>query len=214
MSQQKETKPTITPSPNGPYVVKNLETLRNSKAEKLDTKEVIALCRCGGSANKPFCDGTHSKIGFSDAKLEGRVEDKRDNYVGNEGTIHDNRGICAHAGRCSDGLSEVFLYGKEPWIDPNGASAEKIAATVKQCPSGALSYSTGGVEHRDQERETAITIAKNGPYVVTGAPDLVGAVRGEGASEEHFTLCRCGGSKNKPFCDGTHWHIKFVDEKN
>jgi CDGSH-type Zn-finger protein len=214
MSEGKPLKPTITPSPNGPYLVKNLKTLRNSKAEKLETKEVVALCRCGGSANKPFCDGTHAKIAFPDSKLEGRVEDKRDDYAGAEVTIHDNRGICAHAGRCSDGLPTVFLYGKEPWIDPNGAVAEEIVATVKQCPSGALSYSMGGVEHRDQDREPVITIAENGPYVVSGGPELAGVARGEGASEEHFTLCRCGGSKNKPFCDGTHWHIKFKDEKN
>jgi CDGSH-type Zn-finger protein len=214
MSEGKPPKPTITPSPNGPYVVKNLGTLRNSKAEKLETKEVVALCRCGGSANKPFCDGTHSKIGFSDTKLEGRVEDRRDNYVGAEVTIHDNRGICAHAGRCTDGLPAVFLYGKEPWIDPNGTGPEEIVATVKQCPSGALSYSIGGVEQRDQAQEPAITTAKNGPYVVSGGPELAGVARGEGASEEHFTLCRCGGSKNKPFCDGTHWHIKFKDDKN
>ena len=73
MSLAKQEKPTITPSPNGPYVVKDLETLRNSEGEKLDTQPAIALCRCGGSANKPFCDGTHAKFGFSDAKLELRM---------------------------------------------------------------------------------------------------------------------------------------------
>lgn len=62
--------------------------------------------------------------------------------------------------------------------------------------------------------EPAIFVSPDGPYVVTGGPDLVDTARGEGASTEHFTLCRCGGSKNKPFCDGTHWHIKFADEKN
>ncbi len=79
MSLAKQANPTITLSANGPYVVKDLETLRNSEGENLDTKKTIALCRCGGSANKPFCDGTHAKIGFSGAKLDGRVEDKRDN---------------------------------------------------------------------------------------------------------------------------------------
>ncbi len=167
MIRTNQTNPTITPSPNGPYIVRNLQKLQNSKREKLDTQPAIALCRCGGSANKPFCDGTHAKIGFSDAKLEGRVEDKRDNYVGAEVTIHDNRGICAHAGRCTDGLPKVFRLGKEPWIDLTEATAEEIIAIVKQCPSGALSYSISGVEYRDQDREPAITVSKNGPYVVT-----------------------------------------------
>jgi CDGSH-type Zn-finger protein len=49
---------------------------------------------------------------------------------------------------------------------------------------------------------------------VSGGPDLLDTDRGQGASTEHFTMCRCGGSKNKPFCDGTHWHNKFTDDKN
>ena len=214
MDSGKQTKSRITSSPNGPYIVNHLEKLHNSKGEQLQTKNVIALCRCGRSANKPFCDGTHAQIGFSDGKPEGRAEDNRDNYVGAEITIHDNRGICSHAGLCTEGLPKVFLYGKEPWIDPNGATSEQIVATIKKCPSGALSYSIEGVEHRDQDREPAITVAKNGPYVVTGGPELAGVIRGEGASEEHYTLCRCGGSKNKPFCDGAHWHINFQDDQN
>jgi len=54
----------------------------------------------------------------------------------------------------------------------------------------------------------------DGPYAITGGIELVDQLPGEGASTEHYTLCRCGGSKNKPFCDGTHWHIGFKDEKN
>ena len=207
-------KPTITPSPNGPYIVKGLDKLGNSRGQQLETRTPTALCRCGGSENKPYCDGTHSRIGFSDEKLEGRVQDQRDTYAGKEIAIHDNRGICAHAGRCTDGLASVFRLKQEPWIDPNGAKAEEIIATVKSCPSGALSYSIDEAEPGDQEREPAVTVSKNGPYVVTGCADLVGVTRGQGASTERFTLCRCGGSKNKPFCDGTHWSIKFQDDKN
>lgn len=206
-------KPSITPMPDGPYLVKGLKNFANRKGG-IETRETMALCRCGGSANKPFCDGTHAKIGFSSAKLDGRVEDKRENYTGDEITIHDNRGICAHAGYCTDGLPVVFRLKEEPWIFPNAASAEEISATIRKCPSGALSYSIGGVEHRDREGAPAIFVAPNGPYVVSGGPELLNTVRGEGASEEHFTLCRCGGSKNKPFCDGTHWHIQFKDNKN
>ena len=74
-----EKKPSITPTPDGPYLVKGLNNFTNQKGS-IETKETMALCRCGGSANKPFCDGTHSKIRFSSAKLEGQVEDKRENY--------------------------------------------------------------------------------------------------------------------------------------
>jgi CDGSH-type Zn-finger protein len=206
-------KPSITPTPDGPYLVKDLEDLANRKGP-IEAKPVMALCRCGGSSNKPFCDGTHAKNGFSSAQLEGRVEDRRDDYEGEEVVVHDNRGICAHAGRCTDGLPTVFRLKQEPWIDPDGAGRDEIIATVRKCPSGALSYSVAGTEHRDREGEPAIFVSPNGPYVVSGGPQLLDTARGEGASTEHFTLCRCGGSKNKPFCDGTHWYNEFSDDEN
>ena len=208
-----EKQPSITPTPDGPYLVKGLNNFTNQKGS-IETKETMALCRCGGSANKPFCDGTHAKIGFSSAKLEGRVEDKRENYKGKTITIYDNRGICAHAGRCTDGLASVFRLKEEPWILPDAASANEIIATIQKCPSGALSYSVDDIEHRDREGEPTIFVAPNGPYLVSGRPDLINITQAEGTSKEHFTLCRCGGSKNKPFCDGTHWYNNFSDDKN
>ncbi len=108
----------------------------------------------------------------------------------------------------------MFRLGQEPWIDPNGATSDEIVATVRRCPSGALNYLVDGVEHQSGEREPAIFVAPNGPYVVTGRPDLLETTRGDGASTDRFTLCWCGGSKNKPFCDATHWHIGFRDERN
>ena len=96
----------------------------------------------------------------------------------------------------------------------DAANAKEIIATIQKCPSGALSYSVDDVEHRDRDSEHSIFVAPNGPYVVSGEPDLIDTTRAEGASKEHFVMCRCGGSKNKPFCDGTHWHNKFTDDKN
>ena len=214
MSQDKDAPiPVIEPSEDGPYVVKGLSTIRNSKGESLPAKDVVALCRCGGSSNKPFCDGTHAKIEFRSESLTDGGNDKRDSYAGSKITIHDNRAICAHAGRCTAGLPAVWRMQVEPWIDADGAEADAIIETVRKCPSGALSYSVEGVEFRDQDREPMVTVSQDGPYVVTGGIGL-DVPRGEGASTEHYTLCRCGGSKNKPFCDGTHWRIKFKDEKN
>ena len=213
MSSQEKRRPSIKPMPDGPYLVRDLENLNNRKGP-IETQGTVALCRCGESANKPFCDGTHAKIGFSSAKIEGRVEDRREDYEGERITIHDNRGICAHSGSCTDGLASVFRLKQEPWIDPNGAALEEIIATVRKCPSGALSYSVDGVEHGDRRSEPGIFVSPNGPYVVSGVPDLLDTPFGEDASTEHLTLCRCGGSKNKPFCDGAHWYKKFTDDKN
>jgi len=206
------TKPSITPMPNGPYVVKGLQSFRNVKGP-IEPKPVMGLCRCGRSENKPFCDGTHSTVGFSSAKLDGRTPDQRDDYQGEAITVHDNRGICAHAGRCTDGLPAVFRLKEEPFVDPNAAPPDAIASTIRTCPSGALSYTVDGVEQRDRDGEPAVFVAPHGPYVVSGGPELANTERGQGASTEHYTLCRCGGSKNKPFCDGTHWN-GFRDDKN
>ncbi len=219
-AQDQKPKPKIAPLPNGPYYLLNdpapkvVENLTNSKGESLSNVRGVALCRCGGSKNKPFCDGTHGTNGFSSETITDGKLDKRDNYVGKHITIHDNRGICAHSGQCTDNLASVWKMNTEPWIDPDGATVEAIIETIRKCPSGALSYSIEAIEHRDQERKPMVTVSRDGPYHVTGGIDLVGVQRGEGASTEHYTLCRCGGSKNKPFCDGTHWHIKFKDEKN
>jgi CDGSH-type Zn-finger protein len=204
----------IEPLLNGPYLVRNLEALTNSKGEALETKEVLALCRCGCSTTKPFCSGMHKEVGFDSANQSDGSLDRRVDYPGEGITIHDNRGVCAHSGFCTDNLGAVWRLIQEPWIDPRGAAAEEIAAVVRMCPSGALSYSIGGVEHRDRQSGAAIHVSRNGPYFVTGGIGLVDAPWGDGASREHYTLCRCGQSKNKPFCDGSHWAAEFDDPVN
>ncbi len=200
--------PIVSVAPDGPYIVKGLTGLRTVTGD-LETRETIALCRCGGSKNKPFCDGTHAKNGFSGENLADSSKDKRKTYVGAGITVYDNRSICAHAGRCTDGLASVFRMHDQPWIDADGATVDEIIGIIKQCPSGALSFSVDGVEHSKVAAEPSIMVAKGGPYVITGGLELVDVPRAEGAPEGHCTLCRCGGSKNKPFCDGTHWNIDF-----
>jgi CDGSH-type Zn-finger protein len=207
-------KPTIEGRENGPLVVKGLGRLANSQGGELEVKPVMALCRCGGSANKPFCDGTHKGNGFASARLSDGSKDKRKSYVGRGITIHDNRSICAHAGHCTEGLAAVFNSEAKPWINSDGATVAEIMAVVRQCPSGALSYSVDGVEAVDPEGEPVVRISKDGPYKVSGGIELVGMAFASGAARDHYTLCRCGASKNKPFCDGSHWDIKFKDDKN
>jgi hypothetical protein len=99
----------------------------------------------------------------------------------------------------------------EPWIDPDGAAVAEVIATIEKCPSGALSYAIDGIEAKPPQREPMVTVMNDGPYAVTGDVELAAVEFGDRASREHYTLCRCGGSKNKPFCDGTHWSIGFKD---
>ncbi|MCJ7838954.1 MAG: CDGSH iron-sulfur domain-containing protein [Burkholderiales bacterium] len=205
-------RPTIECTPDGPYLVRGVEDLRDWRGDRIEAKPVMALCRCGGSANKPFCDGTHQKNGFSGAKLADGSADKRDSYPAEGIVIHDNRSICAHAGLCTDALASVFKYKSEPWIDPAGGAVEAIIETIRRCPSGALSYTLDEVGGGDQQRDAAITVTKDGPYAVTGGAQLPEQSWARGASTERYTLCRCGASRNKPFCDGSHWSAGFSDE--
>src|ERR671914_198021 len=225
-------KPKIVLLPNGPYLLiddmepKLVENLKNSKGEPLLAIRGVSLCRCGDSNNKPFCDGTHGKIGFSSENKKEVAEnsnghhiakDKRKNYVGKRITIHDNRKICSHAAECVNNLPSVFKMNARPWINPDGAEIEEIIDTIRKCPSGALSYSVDRVEYRDQnERKPMITISEDGPYHVTGWINLIGdnIQWAEGSSKEHYVLCRCGASNNKPFCDGMHRLINFKDDKD
>ena len=211
--------PGIQAESNGAYLVTNAEHLRNWLGEDIPVRPLMALCRCGQSAIKPLCDGSHAKSGFTDQKDPKRVPDRRDTYVGQQVTILDNRGTCAHSGFCTDRLATVFRLGKEPFVAPSGARLDDILHAVRACPSGALSFAIGGREAReqvDQDRPPAIEVSKDGPYRVTGSVPLKNS-RGDsepfndGASREHYSLCRCGHSQNKPFCSGMHWYVKFAD---
>jgi len=209
-----ETDANITPMPNGPYIVKNVKKLFNIKGQ-IEADETVALCRCGASENKPFCDGSHQKIGFNSDKIDGRLEDKKEVYESAEITIFDNRSICAHSGVCTDNLSAVFRVRQEPFVNADAASIEEITNIINKCPSGALSYALKTAHDTTEiNADPSVMVAPNGPYVVSGDVDLVDTQRGEGATKNQYTLCRCGASKNKPFCDGSHWSIEFKDDKN
>jgi len=203
---------TIEVVEDGPYRVSGACRVRNSRGEDVPTRGRFALCRCGSSSNKPFCDGTHAKIGFDGTRFTTVSLDAAQPYRGKGITIHDNRALCAHAGICTDGLPGVFRLGHEPWIEADGADAAAAIAIVQRCPSGALSYSLDGVPPPAGSGEHLITASANGPLFVNGSVEL----RAEGARPRdpgRYALCRCGGSKNKPFCDGTHWAIRFVESR-
>ncbi len=201
----------ISTSVNGPLVVKNLKQLTEANGNLFPLKKAtVALCRCGESKNKPFCDGTHGQIGWKSEKLEGRQPRRVDSYVGKKITIHDDRGICSHAGFCTNDLPKVFRMATEPWIDADAETVEKIINTIKKCPSGALSYSIDGKLYNSFSEQAEVQITEDGPYFVKGNIELKDTDHPE--SKEHFALCRCGKSRNKPFCDGQHWYHKFRDE--
>ena len=206
---------------DGPYLVTNAERLVDWLGCEYPTAPQMALCRCGHSQIKPFCDGSHARVGFRDEKSPDRQPDRLDTYVGQQVTVLDNRGTCQHSGYCTDRLATVFRLREEPFVHPSGGRMDEIIRAVRDCPSGALSYGLDGVEARDAvdhhgRREPAIEVSKDGPYRVTGGialrhPGGEDVARNAGASREHYALCRCGQSQNKPFCSGMHWYVDFHD---
>jgi len=210
---------TIHTEADGPYLVTNLHRLRSWLGVDMSALPQMALCRCGQSASKPLCDGTHADIGFTDGKDPKRVPDRLDTYVGVQVTVRDNRGTCAHSGFCTDRLPTVFRREAETFVAPSGGRMDEIVRAVGGCPSGALSLAAEEHEarvHLDQDREPAVEVSKDGPYRITGGIPLLDAQRepmprNAGASVEHYSLCRCGQSRSKPFCSGTHWYVEFHD---
>lgn len=124
---------------------------------------------------------------------------------------------CIHSRNCVKGLPEVFDRAKRPWINMAGASSEEIMKVIDRCPSGALSYrrvgdkSTDTVQAQEPSAGASIKVVKKGPLLVEGSCRLIDRDGKEIKSCGPFALCRCGGSKRKPFCDGTHAEIGFSD---
>jgi CDGSH-type Zn-finger protein/truncated hemoglobin YjbI len=211
----------ILAAPDGPYLVTNVARLTDWLGEEILQRPQMALCRCGASSMKPLCDGSHARVGFRSVKSPERVPDRRDTYVGQQVTIFDNRGICQHAGYCTDRLATVFHAGGDPFVTPSGGRMDEIIRAVRDCPSGALSFALDGQEARTEvdhggTRGPAIEVTKDGPYRIIGSIELSDGEgndepRAEGSSREHYALCRCGQSQNKPFCSGMHWYVDFHD---
>jgi uncharacterized Fe-S cluster protein YjdI len=117
---------------------------------------------------------------------------------------------CIHTGNCLRAEPGVFNVGRRPWVDVDGASAEAIARAVETCPTGALRYeSTGPLPDEQPQVPTVVEVRPNGPLFVRGAVRMVDAAGQVITEETRLALCRCGASRNRPFCDNTHREIGF-----
>ncbi|TFH07737.1 MAG: hypothetical protein E4H08_09005 [Candidatus Atribacteria bacterium] len=120
---------------------------------------------------------------------------------------------CIHVEACIRALPAVFDRYRKPWIDPTLASADDVAAACEACPTGALHYVRldGGATEQTPDRNT-ITVSEDGPLFIRG--DL--AISSEDGTailkDTRAALCRCGQSRNKPLCDGSHREVEFTAE--
>lgn len=210
----------ITATNNGPFKVVKANNIKNATGDILSNNQELWLCRCGGSDNKPFCDGAHNSNNFNGDQDENHIKSDTITYVGEHITIYDNRSICAKRGYCTRELPTVFLK-TDQWIDPNGDSVDKIIDICNRCPSGALSYALPGSNKMTGEDhdDTFIQLSEkrfgsHGPYDVKGHVTIDGQTERLPELPNKTTLCRCGHSTNKPYCSGEHYKVKFQDEKN
>lgn len=218
---------------NGPYFVTGKVPLKRENSvtngegipEKWEgngdivAEESYALCRCGKSKNKPFCDGIHAAIGFkcNDSASNRKFEDQAQTFDGPELVLKDAEDLCAVARFCELGGNVWNLVQNSD--DPE---AKKLAVQESSnCPSGrlvVLDKKTGKEIEPKLEKSISVTedlgAELSGPLWVKGGIPIESADGKEYEVRNRVTLCRCGKSKNKPFCGGEHLNARFVDENN
>jgi len=132
-------------------------------------------------------------------------------YRGKDVEVSFDLDLCIHIGECLRGHPGVFSVRRRPWVLPDEGSAEAVAGIVERCPSGALLYRRLDGGPQEAPTGTTVTPIRNGPLLVVGEIE----VKRPGGSVEKLpraTLCRCGFSEHKPFCDNQHLSRGFVAE--
>lgn len=133
-------------------------------------------------------------------------------YEGDQIVVTFDPNVCIHSAVCIRSLPSVFDIAEKRWIKVEGASADEIVAQVAKCPSGALQTVRAGAAARVAPPPPAsvpeVTVKPNGPLLVRGGIRVT-KENGEVVDKETCALCRCGGTQNAPFCDGTHNRIGF-----
>lgn len=133
-------------------------------------------------------------------------------YSGKKAAVSYDVKRCIHAAECVLGLPDVFDPNRRPWIDPDRAEPEQLLKVVVSCPTGALHLerSEGEQVESTPDRNVA-AIEPNGPIYLRGDMEIVTRQDEVLLRDTRVALCRCGGSRNKPLCDGRHAHVEFED---
>ena len=129
-------------------------------------------------------------------------------YRGTDVEVSFDLDICVHIGECLRGQRQVFQLKRRPWVLPDAADADSVAEVVERCPSGALLYRRLDGAPQEHREGVHVTPIRDGPLLVVGEIEVK---REDGTIEmlPRATLCRCGQSLHKPFCDNEHLKIGF-----
>jgi CDGSH-type Zn-finger protein len=218
----------ITIAKNGPYAVTGAVPLATqtiganaagdsvawTQGESFAVGESYALCRCGKSSNKPFCDGSHAKVGFDGAELASRepFAAAAKAFDGPVLVLKDVEPLCAHARFCDRDGGVWRNVAQTRSAADRGAFERQVG----QCPSGRIvAWDIAAGAAIEPELPASIVIVEDpqenisGPIWVRGGIEIVGSDGTAYEVRNRVTLCRCGQSKIKPFCDGTHHTIGF-----
>ncbi len=181
------------------------------RGDDVETSESFSLCRCGASENKPFCDGTHNSIGFNGRETANRAPTatRRERYEGPGIVMTDDKTLCYHAGFCVREHAKAWSLVEQA---EDTAARALLVDMIEKCPSGRLEYFEPPDEAAvEQTLEQEVGIVDDGPLWVRGGIPVQGSDGETYEVRNRVTLCRCGASNNKPFCDGEHSKIGFKD---
>jgi CDGSH-type Zn-finger protein len=221
------TRPHISVTKDGPYLVDGavsvarqiIATDENGECSDWRQGEVFpertscALCRCGSSSLKPYCDGSHRVVAFDGTETASKAPyaESAELFEGPRVDLMDDLALCSEARFCAAKGGAWHLVHVD-----DDESASTVIREAGLCPSGrytAVSHETG--DRIEPHYEPSIGIVEDpsasvsGPLWVRGKIPVIGADGETYEVRNRVTLCRCGSSKNKPFCDSTHVEIGF-----
>jgi CDGSH-type Zn-finger protein len=211
----------------GPYLVEGVVTVFRTRpviddngdrvdwerGEAVDHEETFELCRCGRSTTMPLCDRVGEKEGFDGTETADRGPTMGRREQWGEGpfvVLTDDVSLCSTAAFCHRGDTDVWELAERATADPEGRAL--LTDMVRRCPSGRLVLHRLPDGDADEEALTQeIGVIDNGPLWVRGGIPVEGADGSPYEVRNRMTLCRCGQSKTKPFCDSSHVKVGFVD---
>ena len=138
-------------------------------------------------------------------------EKKVFDYPGAEIDVQWDGRLCIHVGECGGAKGELFVAGRDPWCVPDTSLKTEVREIVERCPSGALTYCDKDGTPEQAPTENTVAVVYNGPLYLTGDLTIEGAPADMPGVRFRAALCRCGQSRNKPFCDNSHLQAGFQD---